>query len=67
MTPRVTASYSNGVLIVDGVKYPMVYVQGGTFGMGASSEQGSDAFGDERPIHQVTLSDYYIGQTEVTQ
>lgn len=67
MTPRVTASYSNGVLIVDGVKYPMVYVQGGTFGMGASSEQGSDAFGDERPIHQVTLSDYYIGQSEVTQ
>ena len=35
--------------------------------MGATSEQGSDAYGDEEPVHSVTLSDYYIGQTEVTQ
>lgn len=45
----------------------MVYVTGGTFMMGATSEQESDAFSDEKPAHQVTLSGYYIGKYEVTQ
>ena len=45
----------------------MVYVQGGTFMMGATSEQGSDAYGDEKPAHQVTLSAFSIGRYEVTQ
>ena len=45
----------------------MVYVQGGTFTMGCTSEQGSDCDGDEKPPHRVTLSDYYIGKYEVTQ
>ena len=35
--------------------------------MGATSEQGSAAEIDEYPVHSVTLSDYYIGETEVTQ
>lgn len=51
----------------NGVKFVMVPVQGGTFTMGATAEQGSDAYGDEEPAHSVTLSSYYIGQTEVTQ
>ena len=45
----------------------MVYVSGGTFTMGATSEQGSDAYDDEKPAHSVTLSGYYIGKYEVTQ
>ena len=45
----------------------MVYVQGGTFTMGATSEQGSDANYDEKPAHQVTLSSFSIGRYEVTQ
>ncbi len=45
----------------------MVYVKGGTFTMGATSEQGGDANSDEKPTHSVTLSDYYIGKYEVTQ
>lgn len=45
----------------------MVYVEGGTFMMGATSEQGSDADSDENPIHQVTLSSFSIGRYEVTQ
>lgn len=46
----------------------MVKVEAGTFTMGATSEQGNDALGDEKPAHKVTLTkDYYIGQTEVTQ
>jgi formylglycine-generating enzyme required for sulfatase activity len=35
--------------------------------MGATSEQESDAYDNEEPAHQVTLSSYYIGETEVTQ
>ena len=45
----------------------MVYVSGGTFTMGATSEQGSDAESDEKPTHNVTLSSYYICKYEVTQ
>lgn len=41
----------------------MLLIKGGTFQMG-------DSFGDgesiERPIHLVTVSDFYIGKTEVT-
>ena len=40
----------------------MVFVKGGTFDMG--SNDGSD---DEKPIHPVTLPDFYIGKYEVTQ
>ena len=61
------ASYSNGTLTVNGIKYNMVWVEGGTFRMGATSEQGSDAYSDEKPVHSVTLSSFYIGKTEVTQ
>lgn len=45
----------------------MMYVKGGTFTMGATSEQGSDADSDEKPTHRVTLSNFYIGKYEVTQ
>ena len=45
----------------------LIYVEGGTFTMGATSEQGSDANSNETPTHQVTLSSYYIGKYEVTQ
>ena len=45
----------------------MVYVSGGTFTMGATSEQGSDVSSDEKPTHSVTLSSYYICKYEVTQ
>ena len=51
----------------NGVSFKMIRVEGGTFTMGATSEQGSDAYDDEKPAHQVTLSSYYLGETEVTQ
>lgn len=52
---------------VNGVSFDMVSVEGGTFTMGATSEQGNDAESDEKPTHKVSLSDYMIGKTEVTQ
>ena len=51
---------------VNGVSFNMVQVDGGTFTMGATSEQESP-YNDEKPAHQVTLSSYMIGETEVTQ
>ena len=52
---------------VNGVSFNMVEVKGGIFTMGATPEQGSDVLENEQPAHQVTLSSYSIGQTEVTQ
>ena len=64
----ITEEYS-----VAGVPIKMVKVTGGTFLMGAQSTNSigdnydTDASSNESPVHQVTLSDYYIGETEVTQ
>ena len=52
---------------VNGLSFEMVYVEGGSFDMGATYEQCSDAYKDECPVHSVTLSGYYIGKCEVTQ
>ncbi len=52
---------------VNGVSFNMIKVDGGSFSMGATYEQGSEAMWWEEPVHQVSLSSYYIGETEVTQ
>ena len=52
---------------VNGVTFKMIRVEGGTFQMGATNEQGSDAYNAEKPVHTVTLSDFMIAETEVTQ
>ena len=51
----------------NGVTFKMKGVASGTFMMGADRTTDSDAFTNESPIHQVTLGDYYIAETEVTQ
>lgn len=51
---------------VGGVSFKMIRVEGGSFMMG-SPEYDYDACDDEKPQHRVTLSDYYIGETQVTQ
>lgn len=52
---------------VNGVSFDMIKVEGGTFRMGATHEQGSDANDNEKPVRRITISDFYIGKTEVTQ
>ncbi len=52
---------------VNGASFNMVKVEGGSFIMGGTYEQGDDVDRDELPIHRVTLDGYYIGETEVTQ
>jgi TonB family protein len=51
------------VLKVKGIEYPMIFVEGGTFMMGAENRYASD----EKPIHEVKLDSYTIGKYEVTQ
>jgi formylglycine-generating enzyme required for sulfatase activity len=47
---------------VNGVSFTMVSVEGGTFQMGSTTGDS-----DEKPVHQVLVSSFSIGQTEVTQ
>lgn len=48
------------------VTFKMVRVEGGSFMMGADDDD-KEAFPNERSAHAVTLSDYWIGETQVTQ
>ncbi len=48
---------------INGVNFKMKLVDGGVFKMGNNSSNIQDA----KPEHTVTLSSYYIGETEVTQ
>ncbi len=58
---------------VNGVKFHMVRIDSGSFEMGAQNLDpkgtnfDADAYDDESPVHEVMLSTYYIGETEVTQ
>ncbi len=53
-------------IAINDLSFKMILVDGATFLMGATEEQvnGNDY---EKPVHEVTLSDYCIGETEVTQ
>ena len=66
--PTVPQQNLPGLVVTVGyVSFSMIPVKGGMFTMGATPEQGSDASDSEKPSHKVVLSDYYIGETEVTQ
>ncbi|MCQ2229125.1 MAG: SUMF1/EgtB/PvdO family nonheme iron enzyme [Bacteroidales bacterium] len=49
-----------------GLDLKMVYVEGGSFLMGCTSEQ-SDCSSNEKNVRRVTLDGYYIGMFEITQ
>lgn len=62
----------NETFTVNGVSFTMVGVEGGTFTMGITHDEVSHdnsyyATRSSIPAHQVTVSDFYIGETEVTQ
>lgn len=67
-TPVEGATY---VEETNGLNMKMIFVEGGTFMMGADDvikDEGLNAaLQDAHPKHEVTLSSYYIGETEVTQ
>ena len=56
----------DGIYSANGVEFRMIYVEGGSYMMGAKiTETGSRTF--EKPQHLVILSSFKIGETEVTQ
>ena len=56
---------SNDLTITaNGVSFVMKRVAGGTFQMGSDDSEADD---DEKPVHSVTVSTFYMGETEVTQ
>jgi formylglycine-generating enzyme len=59
--PKVVKLSGNGIRLKDRAGIQWVFVKGGTFQMG--SNNGED---DEKPVHQVTVSDFYMAKTEVT-
>lgn len=56
--------FENCTFSVNGVSFKMIAVKGGTFMMGSND---SEAESWEKPVHEVILSNYYIGETQVTQ
>ena len=64
--PTPEPKFENKTFTAGGVTFTMVAVKGGTFQMGAP-DSDMNADNDEKPQHAVTLSDYYIGEMEVTQ
>ena len=57
----VTSAFSNYTEQAGYTSFDMVAVKGGTFSMGSNESS------DEKPIHQVSVSNFYIGKYEVTQ
>ena len=45
-------------------EFTMIVIEGGTFDMGSDD---NEAYDDEKPVHKVTLSDYWLGEYPVTQ
>ena len=65
--PKETSTNTSLNPIINGIVNNMVLVEGGTFDMGATEEQGRDAYNTEKPMHRVTLNDFYLNKYEVTQ
>lgn len=55
------------VIDVNGVQFGMINIAGGTYMMGAVNDIPAQGDDNEYPVHKVTLSDFKLGQTEVTQ
>ena len=62
-----SSSNEISIPVKNGITIDMVKVEAGTFMMGATSEM-QKPYNDEKPVHQVTLTNnYYMGKYEVTQ
>lgn len=52
---------------IGNVNFLMVFVEGGVMELGCTYSSNGGCKSDELPVHKVTLTDYYMGETEVTQ
>ena len=57
----------NRVFTVNHIPIKMVFVKGGDLELGCVAERDDSCKAKEVPSHNVTLTDFYIGETEVTQ
>ncbi len=62
-----TQGTGNRVFTVNHVPLKMVFVKGGDLELGCVAERDDSCKAKEVPAHNVTLTDFYIGETEVTQ
>jgi formylglycine-generating enzyme required for sulfatase activity len=68
--PVDTTSLGQDLTILAGdLPIDMVFVQGGSFNMGCTEEQGDEytCYPQEFPVHKVTLSNFYMAKYQVTQ
>ena len=61
------SSISDQEFEINGVKFKMIAVEGGSYKMGNTSKQDENAKENEKAAHKVTVDDFLIGETEVTQ
>ena len=64
---QITHTNKNFTETTLGINMKMIWVDGGSFLMGCTSEQGNDCNDDEKNIRCVMLDGFYIGMLEVTQ
>jgi len=64
--PKTSSQKSLSFTIGDSISFVMKRIKGGTFCMGGTSDMDIP-YDDEKPTHHVTIDNYYIGETEVTQ
>ena len=62
-----TQGTGNRVFTVNHVPLKLVFVKGGDMQLGCAESRDDSCKPREIPPHTVTLSDFYIGETEVTQ
>lgn len=66
-TTTVYGQREQSTYTVGKVSFSMTHFSSQTFQMGATPEQGLDVDPNEKPVHEVSLSGFAIGETEVTQ
>ena len=54
------ANFANFAETVNNIGFEMIKISGGTFSMGGSNV-------DEKPLQAITISNFYLGKTELTQ
>ena len=62
-----TQGTGNRVFTVNHIPLKMVFVKGGDMQLGCTSDRDDSCRAREVPAHTVSLADFYIGETEVTQ
>ena len=62
-----TQGTGNRVFTVNHIPLKLVFVKGGDMQLGCTESRDDSCKAREVPTHTVTLTDFYIGETEVTQ